>query len=459
MLHALRRGFSTTATEFSSEAAYLDALASRAVLPRGFRCGAHTFQFSPAELANKRANMTLTLLSLDKPTPSFAAMFTTNAFPGAPVLVGRERVATAPALQAVVINNKISNVCAPRGVDASEALCAGAARVLGLPSPSLVFPSSTGVIGWGLPVPDMVAALPGAAAALQGASIVPAARGICTTDLYPKVRSTVLPGGARVVGIAKGAGMVEPGLATMLVYVLTDAAVGREDLRAALRDAVAPSFNSLSIDSDMSTSDTILALASNSVPLRAHGGLADFRGALSGVCAALAEDVVRNGEGVAHVIRVRVSGAPNAIIAQRVGKAVVNSPLFKCAVAGNDPNVGRLVAAIGKCVGTLPPGEAAALDMGRVSLTMGGVPIFSGGVFSLNPTTEAALVKHLKAAQMWGAWVGRALFAHTPLSHPIAPNARATRPHAQSQRRRWPLAQSSPRVAPTRPRTCPTRRR
>ena len=400
--HHARRQLSTLTTEFSSEAAYLNALESRSALPRGFRCGAHTFEFSPAELANKRAKMTLTLLSLDRPTPSFAAMFTTNAFPGAPVLVGRERVASAPALQAVVINNKISNVCAPRGVEASETLCAGAARVLGLPSPSLVFPSSTGVIGWGLPVPDMVAALPGAAAALQGASIIPAARGICTTDLYPKVRSVVLPSGARVVGIAKGAGMVEPGLATMLVYVLTDAEVGREDLRAALRDAVAPSFNSLSIDSDMSTSDTILALASNAVPL-GGGGLPAFGAALGGVCAALAEDVVRNGEGVAHVIRVRVAGAPSVSTAQRVGKAIVNSPLFKCAVAGNDPNVGRLVAAIGKCVGALPPSEAAALDMQRVSLTMGGVPIFAGGVFSLSPTTEAALVKHLKSAQMWGA--------------------------------------------------------
>ena len=113
MLHALRRGFSTTATEFSSEAAYLDALASRAVLPRGFRCGAHTFQFSPAELANKRANMTLTLLSLDKPTPSFAAMFTTNAFPGAPVLVGRERVATAPALAGAVPTHCVARDAEP----------------------------------------------------------------------------------------------------------------------------------------------------------------------------------------------------------------------------------------------------------------------------------------------------------------------------------------------------------
>ena len=396
----LSRNLSAAPTEFASEAAHVASLESRAALPQGFRVGAHTFSFSPAELANKRANMTLTLLALDKPTPSFAAMFTTNAFPGAPVLVGRARVASAPALQAVVINNKISNVCAPGGVEASEALCAGAAAHLGLASPQLVFPSSTGGSGWGLPVPDMLGALPGAAAALQGASIIPAARGICTTDLYPKVRARTLPGGGRLVGIAKGAGMVEPGLATMLVYILTDVAVGREELRNSLREAVAPTFNSLSIDSDMSTSDTILALSSNAVPLGA-GGLPAFSAALREVCGELAEDVVRNGEGVSHVIRVRVVGAPSGALAQRVGKAIVNSPLFKCAVAGNDPNVGRLVAAIGKCVGALPPAEAAALDMGRVRLTMGGVPIFSGGVFSLSPATEAALVAHLKAAQLW----------------------------------------------------------
>ena len=391
---------------YGSEEAYLAALASRSALPRGFRVGTTTFSFSPAELANRKAKMTLTLLALDAPTPSFAAMFTTNAFPGAPVLVGRERVRSSPALQAVVINNKISNVCAPNGVAASEALCAGAAAQLALPSPSLVLPCSTGIIGWGLPVPDMVAAIPAAATSLQRDSILPAAVGICTTDLFPKVRCAVLPGGARIVGIAKGAGMVEPGLATMLVYILTDAIISQGDLRAALAAACAPTFNSLSIDSDMSTSDTLLALASNAVPLAGAtpaAALADFTAALTRISAQLSEDIVRNGEGVAHVIKVRLRNAPSLPLARAVGKAIVNSPLFKCAVAGNDPNVGRLVAAIGKCVGGMPEGERRGLDMQRVTLTMGGREIFSKGVFALNPDTEAALVKHLKEAQLWGA--------------------------------------------------------
>ena len=108
------------------------------------------------------------------------------------------------------------------------------------------------------------------------------------------------------------------------------------------------------------------------------------------------------GEGVAHVIRVRLSNAPSLAAARAVGKSIVNSPLFKCAVAGNDPNVGRLVAAIGKCVGGMAAEERGALDMGRVSLRMGGRLIFSKGVFALNPDTEAALVRHLKEAQLWG---------------------------------------------------------
>jgi glutamate N-acetyltransferase/amino-acid N-acetyltransferase len=259
----------------------------------------------------------------------------------------------------------------------------------------------------------MVAALPATRAALQGGTVVPAAKGICTTDLYPKVRSTVLPGGARIVGIAKGAGMVEPGLATMLVYILTDAVVSREELRGAVAAAVGPTFNSLSIDSDMSTSDTLVALASNTRPLKEEVGmggkgrgaaLQGFTAALTSLCALLSEDIVRNGEGVAHVIRVSLTNAPSLALARAVGKSVVNSPLFKCAVAGNDPNVGRLVAAIGKCIGGMPREAVGGLDMAGITLTMGGLTIFSKGVFSLNPATEAALVKHLKEAQLWGEW-------------------------------------------------------
>ena len=196
--------------------------------------GSTRFDFVPRETP-KPSKMTLTLVALDRPTPDFAAVFTKNAFPGAPVVIGRRRLGE-PALGAIIINNKISNVCAPGGEAAAERVCAETARLLGF-SPAEVWPSSTGVIGWSLPAEEISAALPAAVAALSGGSILPAAEGIVTTDLYPKVRRAGIEGGS-IVGIAKGAGMIEPNLATMLVYIMTDLAVPRGDLRALLTEAV-----------------------------------------------------------------------------------------------------------------------------------------------------------------------------------------------------------------------------
>ena len=352
----------STRLTFANRASHRAWLATQAPLPAGFRVGAARFEFTPVEV-HKPSKMTLTVIALDRPTPDFAAVFTRNAFPGAPILVGRERL-KGPALAAVVVNNKISNVCAPGGVAAAERICAEAARALGV-APSEVLPSSTGVIGWGLPVEAMAAALPAAVATLAPGSILPAAEGIVTTDLYPKIRRAAVGAGS-IVGIAKGAGMIEPNMATMLVYLVTDLAVPREDLRRVLPAAVDPSFNSISVDSDTSTSDTIVLLSSGRVPCPDR---AAFARALGTVCADLAEDVVRNGEGVRHVIRVAVANAPDLGVARALGKAVVNAPLFKCAVAGNDPNVGRLVQAVGKYVGAQAPG----LDVSRLRLAFGGV--------------------------------------------------------------------------------------
>jgi glutamate N-acetyltransferase/amino-acid N-acetyltransferase len=262
---------------------------------------------------------------------------------------------------------------------------------LGL-SPEEVLPCSTGVIGWRLPVDRMLRALPEAVAALRPGSALAAAEAITTTDLYPKVRRAPA-GGASVVGIAKGAGMIEPDLATMLVYLLTDADLPRAELSAALDEAVAGSFNLISVDSDTSTSDTVALLSSRRRPAPAPA----FRAALRQVCRDLAEDVVRNGEGVHHVIRVRVSGAPDGAAARAVGKAVVNSPLVKCAVAGNDPNVGRLVAAVGKVAGQ----RGLALDPARLRLSLGGEVLLQGGAMRLDPGKEARLVAHLAAAELY----------------------------------------------------------
>jgi glutamate N-acetyltransferase / amino-acid N-acetyltransferase len=382
---------SSTQMVFRDRASHRAWLAQQAALPAGFRVGAARFDFTPAE-APKPAKMTLTLIALDQPSGAFAAVFTRNAFPGAPVVVGRTRL-SEPSLAAIIVNNKISNVCAPGGVEAAEKVCAETARLLGR-APSEVLPSSTGVIGWALPVDAIVRSLPAAVAALEGGSIMPAAEGIVTTDLYPKVRRAAVGSGS-IVGIAKGAGMIEPNMATMLVYLLTDIAVPKAELQAMLAEAVEPSFNSISVDSDTSTSDTVVLVSSGLV---ASPGPAEFRRALQLVCRDLAEDVVRNGEGVRHVIRVSVLRAPDFTSARALGKAIVNAPLFKCAVAGNDPNVGRLVQAIGKHVGA-----QGGADMSGMSIRMGGIEIFAAGAFRLDPSKELALVAHLKAAELYSS--------------------------------------------------------
>jgi len=352
--------------------------------------------------------MTLTLIALDRPTPDFAAVFTKNAFPGAPVVIGRRRLGE-PALGAIIINNKISNVCAPGGEAAAERVCAETARLLGF-SPAEVWPSSTGVIGWRLPAEEISAALPAAVAALSGGSILPAAEGIVTTDLYPKVRRAGIEGGS-IVGIAKGAGMIEPNLATMLVYILTDLAVPRGDLRALLTEAVGDTFNAISIDSDTSTSDTVILVSSGRTPCRDRR---EFALALHTVCADLAEDVVRNGEGVRHVIRVAVRRARDVAFARALGKAVVNAPLFKCAVAGNDANVGRLVQAIGKQVGAADPGA----DLSGLRLRLGGIEIFAGGAFRLDPGKEKALSDHLRGAELYASAPPRDGVFTPPIRYP-----------------------------------------
>ncbi len=382
----------STQMVFADRASHREWLLAQSALPAGFRVGCSRFDFTPAE-APKPARMTLTLVALDRPSPDFAAVFTRNAFPGAPVTVGRGRLA-GPALSAIIINNKISNVCAPGGTEAAERVCAETARLLGVPADS-VLPSSTGVIGWGLPVGAMLSALPGAVAALSAGSVMPAAEGIVTTDLYPKVRRAAVGAGS-IVGIAKGAGMIEPNMATMLVYLMTDLAVPRAELRRMLSAAVEPSFNSISVDSDTSTSDTVALVSSGRVPCPDARA---FESALARVCSDLAEDVVRNGEGVRHVIRVSVVNAPGFGAARALGKAIVNAPLFKCAVAGNDPNVGRLVQAIGKHVGAHDPGA----DLSGMRMRLGGVEIFSGGAFRLDPGKEAALVAHMRLAELYAS--------------------------------------------------------
>jgi glutamate N-acetyltransferase/amino-acid N-acetyltransferase len=382
----------STHLTFPSKDAHRAWVAAQAILPAGFRVGTARFDFVPVEVP-KPAAMNLTVIALDRPTPDFAAMFTRNAFPGAPVILGRKRLDEA-TVGAVVVNNKISNVCAPGGVAAAERVCAGVASTLGITA-SQVIPSSTGVIGWQLPVEAMLAAIPAAAHKLGQTTLFEAAQGIMTTDLYPKVRRATVGNGS-IVGIAKGAGMIEPNLATMLVYLLTDLAVPRASLRRLLPAAVATSFNCISIDTDTSTSDSVVLLSSGRITCPDE---AAFAQALITVCRDLAEDVVRNGEGVRHVLRAHVHAAPDEATARSLGKAVVNAPLVKCAMAGNDPNVGRIIQAVGKHLGV----QSVDLDTSKLRIALGGHTLFEQGCFRLDPTAEEALTAHLKEAELYAS--------------------------------------------------------
>jgi len=237
---------------------------------------------------------------------------------------------------------------------------------------------------------------------LQSDSALVAAEAICTTDRYPKLRSKTLSNGARIVAFAKGAGMIEPNMATMLCYILTDAALPSTcDLQSLLTDAVNSSFNSISVDGDESTSDTVVLLSSNQVQTTdPTTTLNEFTTAVHQLCSGLASDIVRNGEGTAHVIRVKITHFPGSDAdARKLGRHIVNSPLFKCAVSGNDPNTGRLAGAIGSFLGKMDSFDNdACLD--QMTLTLGGRVIFAKGKFVLEgDSVEKELSDHMKDAQ------------------------------------------------------------
>ncbi len=369
-------------SRYTSSGEYLAELEHRARLPEGFRCAVHPIRFVPAERpVSTPLPMNLSLILLDEPTTAFAGLFTRNAMPGAPVLIGR-RLLSEETVRGVLVNNKVSNVCAPGGEEDALELVRRLAELMGEPE-TRIFPSSTGIIGWKLPVREMKNALPELLAGLHGGSAADLARGIMTTDSFPKARSAEA-GAGRILGVAKGAGMIEPNMATMLAFLMTDLDIPREELRAELAAAAEESFNRISVDGDQSTSDTLLLFSSRRRPAPPRG---EFRRALRDVCSSLAEDIVRNGEGAGHVIRVSVRGARNPAEALLAAKGVVNSPLVKSAVFGNDPNVGRIVSSLGDNLGN----RGILMDRERLTLSLGGRKVFRGGAFVLDGDTERVL--------------------------------------------------------------------
>jgi glutamate N-acetyltransferase / amino-acid N-acetyltransferase len=297
-----------------------------------------------------------------------AAMFTRSRFPGAPVIVGRAHIADGFA-QAIVVNSKNANVATgQRGIEDAVEMCRLVAGELGIDTRD-VLPFSTGVIGRHLPMDKIRLGLKGIRDELRPNNLELAARAIMTTDMYPKYISRQV-GSAVVAGIAKGAGMIEPNMATMLAYIMTDADLPSQLLRPMLRRVVDRSFNALSIDTDTSTSDTVVLMANGlagSVNRRA------FEEALVDVCEYLAREIARNGEGASKLLTVQVSGAKNHRQAKFVAKAVVNSPLVKTAVYGCDPNWGRVVMAVGKCA------DEHDIEPNRTTIRFGSTAVFELG--------------------------------------------------------------------------------
>jgi glutamate N-acetyltransferase/amino-acid N-acetyltransferase len=339
--------------------------------PRGFR--------AVGTSAGIKANggLDLALLVSDVPAQA-AAVFTTNLAIAAPVVVSREHLArSGGAARAVIVNSGCANACTgDEGLQVARDLAFETARLVNCPAEQVLV-ASTGVIGVALPIQKLRRGLPAAFGALgaDAAHGALAARAIMTTDPFPKESATqVAIGGldVRIGGMAKGSGMIEPMLATMLGFVTTDAAVPMPLLNRALKEAVSDTFNAITVDGECSTNDCVMLLANG-----ASGATVDestygaFVAGLTAVCRELALGIVRGGEGATKLVTVTVTGGATIDEARKAAKAIANSLLVKTAIHGGDPNWGRLIAVAGRA--------GVAFDLSRAEVLIGPTVLFKDG--------------------------------------------------------------------------------
>ena len=361
--------------------------------PRGFRAALHTCGIKVSGAPD------LALLVSERPA-RWDAVFTTNAVAAAPVLLGRERLSSGRPLSAVLVNSGNANaVTGDQGVADARETAALLEKALGIAEGTALV-SSTGVIGVPMPMDKIrpgVAAIAPLPDAAGGAAF---ARGIMTTDTRPKHASASFPhagGEVRLGGCAKGAGMIHPRMATMLSYLTCDAEVHPDLLRSAFRRAVDASFNRISVDGDTSTNDTCILLcngASGLDPiLPGTPSAALFEEALQALCAHLAREIVRDGEGATTVVRLDVLGARDAEQAEKVARSVCNSPLVKTAVHGRDPNWGRILCAAGYSGAGVEP-RSVDLSIQQVPVLVRGTPVpFDGPALSRAMEGEEVLLR------------------------------------------------------------------
>jgi glutamate N-acetyltransferase/amino-acid N-acetyltransferase len=320
------------------------------------------------------------------PGSSCAAVFTRNAFCAAPVTVARKHISHAPRW--LLINSGNANAgTGKRGLDDALQTCQQVAKLMEA-SAEQVLPFSTGVIGEYLPVDKIAAALPLAIEALTEEGWERASRAIMTTDTVPKLayREISLEGGTvTLVGIAKGAGMIQPNMATMLSYIGTDAKIDSGLLQELLFTAADSSFNCITVDGDTSTNDSLVLMATGAsgvVVERDNANAQTFALALQAVCDELAEAIVRDGEGATKLIRIVVEQARSEAEARNVAKTIAHSPLVKTAFFASDPNWGRILAAVGRS-------DCPELDIDKVAIWLGDVCIVENGGRALSYTEEA----------------------------------------------------------------------
>ena len=364
--------------------------ASVVPLPKGF-------SFATAAAGFKHAGRDDLALIVSDTRATAAGVFTKNLFQAAPVLVARDLLVTSGGhARAVMVNSGQANACTGQaGIDDCRATQAMVAGAVGL-TPEDILPASTGVIGARLKLDKWEKAVPSLAASLGKTAPVAAAKAIMTTDTFPKLAwgsLTTDTGVVRVLGMAKGAGMIAPNMATMIGLVFCDAKVGSLWWQEAVAAAADRSFNSITVDGDMSTNDCLLALANGAseVTIDSAEGRQALLGVMVEVCQALAAMLVQDAEGGTKVLRIKVHGAASHAEAELAARAVGNSPLVKTAFFGRDANWGRIVCALGR--------SGASFDPNQVSLRIGGVPVFQKGA-PVPEDLDALLAPHMRRGEI-----------------------------------------------------------
>ena len=379
------------------------------------------FRFSAVSAKiRKDGRIDLALAVADSPCP-VAARYTRNRVRAAPVTLCANRTLGNVA-QALLVNSGCANACTgDAGLAAARETTAAVATALGIP-PDRVLPASTGVIGKHLPSESMVACAPELVAALRADASADFAQAICTTDKFVKIAEAKVGSAGTVLGIAKGAGMIQPDVgpwseapgevhATMLVFLFTDVVADAKALDAALDTAVASSFNSMSVDGDTSTNDTVIAFASGASGQSPSGE--ELAAAFTQVCDELAEAMVRDGEGTSHVAELWVRGLANDASARQVARSVANSLLVKTAMCGQDPNWGRWLAAAGRA--------GIAFDPSVAEIRIGGVSVAKNGL-AVGEAAEKAAQAFMRTPRyvvelLLGSGPGKARFFMCDLTH------------------------------------------